>query len=339
MAATETKVAVNEGEEQIEPLICKNYALKVSIHCEGCKRKVKKILQSIDGVYSINIDLKKQKVMVMGNVDSKTLIKKLTKAGKHAELWPEKSDSKKKKQGKSENKEKQSDPESREDSSQVSDEDEKGGVKVVVQDTAKNGEGGIPIKNSEGCGSAAGKSGVQFQALRPEVKQVVTISAGNEPPTPGYNENEARNESSGGGSKKKKKKKKKGQKGNNSGAEGGERSGNAPANQGRVQVLEAVSNIPSQANQNPPGHHIGHQYPPHYQYAPLAYGVNHHAAYPNSYSTAYYNSKGSYSYAHMHPSDEKGLEPPLYDSQPYKLQPSDSFAFLSDENPNGCAVM
>ena len=45
----------------------------------------------------MNIDLKKQKVVVTGNVDIKLLIKKLTKAGRHAEIWPEKPDSKKKK--------------------------------------------------------------------------------------------------------------------------------------------------------------------------------------------------------------------------------------------------
>ncbi|XP_028784418.1 heavy metal-associated isoprenylated plant protein 36 [Neltuma alba] len=303
MAATETKVVeVKEVDEQIE-LKCKTYVLKVSIHCEGCKRKVKKILQSIDGVYDINIDLRKQKVTVKGNVDGKTLIKKLTKSGKHAELWPEKSASKKKKQGKSENQEKQNNPESREDSNQ--DDDEREG-------------------------------GVQFQEPITEVKQVVTVSGGNQPPLPGGNENEAGNERSDGGKKKKKKKKKKG---NNSGTGGGERSGDAPANQGQVQVLEAVP-IPSTGNQNLPGHDIGHHYPPHHYHAPPAYTGNCHTTYAgNSYSTANYNPKGSYSCAHVHPSDETGMEPSPYDSEPYTLRPSDSFEFLSDDNPNGCAVM
>nr|GMD63416.1 heavy metal-associated isoprenylated plant protein 33-like [Ipomoea batatas] len=61
--------------------------LKVNIHCEGCKNKVKKILQRIEGVYTINIDSEWGKVTVSGNVDSATLIKKLVKKGKHAELW------------------------------------------------------------------------------------------------------------------------------------------------------------------------------------------------------------------------------------------------------------
>lgn len=39
------------------------------------------------GVYNVNIDAEKQQVMVIGSVDSATLIKKLVRHGKHAELW------------------------------------------------------------------------------------------------------------------------------------------------------------------------------------------------------------------------------------------------------------
>lgn len=61
--------------------------LKVDIHCEGCKDKVKKKLQKIDGVYTVKIDSEQGKVAVTGNIDAATLIKKLAKSGKHAELW------------------------------------------------------------------------------------------------------------------------------------------------------------------------------------------------------------------------------------------------------------
>lgn len=61
--------------------------LKVNIHCDGCKQKVKKILQKIDGVYTTQIDSELGKVTVSGNVDPGTLIKKLAKSGKHAEIW------------------------------------------------------------------------------------------------------------------------------------------------------------------------------------------------------------------------------------------------------------
>ncbi|CAK9160109.1 unnamed protein product [Ilex paraguariensis] len=61
--------------------------LRVNIHCGGCKQKVKKKLQKIEGVYSASIDVDQGKVTVTGNVDPATLIKKLIKSGKHAELW------------------------------------------------------------------------------------------------------------------------------------------------------------------------------------------------------------------------------------------------------------
>ncbi|KAL3525509.1 hypothetical protein ACH5RR_013881 [Cinchona calisaya] len=63
------------------------HVLKVQIHCDGCARKVKKLLKRIEGVYLVSIDTEEQKVKVSGTVDCATLIRKLTKSGKHAELW------------------------------------------------------------------------------------------------------------------------------------------------------------------------------------------------------------------------------------------------------------
>ncbi|KAF7817915.1 heavy metal-associated isoprenylated plant protein 35 [Senna tora] len=333
--------------------MCKTCVLKVSIHCEGCKRKVKKVLQSIDGVYNINIDLRQQKVVVTGNVESESLIKKLIKTGKHAELWPEKGDSKKKKQAKSENKEqKQNEPESNE-----SENTEKETVKVVVQDTPNpttEASGVNVIKVTEAPATA--KVGtVQFQ----EPKQTVILPPGGNPSPVSEkkvsiavqvgNENEAGIEKSGSGSGSGgKKKKKKGQKGNNSGNEGGEHSGDhAPAGTGSANPAHAPLPIPNPANQSPPRHHsIYHQYPPHYYSSPPpVYTVSHHTAYPSSsYSAAYYTSPQPYSYAHVHHQHYPGLgsemEPPPYDSGSYASHPSDSsFEFFSDENPNGCSIM
>jgi hypothetical protein len=48
---------------------------------------VTSLLYLIAGVYSVAIDVDNQKVSVTGDVDSDTLIKKLTRGGKHAELW------------------------------------------------------------------------------------------------------------------------------------------------------------------------------------------------------------------------------------------------------------
>ncbi|XP_073128648.1 uncharacterized protein [Henckelia pumila] len=64
--------------------------LKVHIHCQGCMQKVKKLLRKVEGVYEVKIDAEEQKVTVLGNVDAETLIKSLVKSGKHAEIWPQK---------------------------------------------------------------------------------------------------------------------------------------------------------------------------------------------------------------------------------------------------------
>ncbi|CAL9154145.1 unnamed protein product, partial [Musa hybrid cultivar] len=61
--------------------------LKVNICCDGCQKKVKKLLQKIEGVYTTTIDAEERKVTVTGNVDPAVLITKLRKAGKHARLW------------------------------------------------------------------------------------------------------------------------------------------------------------------------------------------------------------------------------------------------------------
>ncbi|RYR13195.1 hypothetical protein Ahy_B04g070309 [Arachis hypogaea] len=71
------------------PLKYQTWFLKVSIHCDGCTRKVKKVLQSIDGVFTTIIDQQQQKVTVTGSVTVETLLSKLLRAGKHAEIWPE----------------------------------------------------------------------------------------------------------------------------------------------------------------------------------------------------------------------------------------------------------
>ncbi|KAK4772172.1 hypothetical protein SAY86_013947 [Trapa natans] len=65
----------------------KRIELKVTVDCcDGCKRKVKKLLQSIEGVLKVEIDPVNPKVTVFGNVEPPVLVKKLAKAGKQADL-------------------------------------------------------------------------------------------------------------------------------------------------------------------------------------------------------------------------------------------------------------
>ncbi|CAD5191559.1 unnamed protein product [Musa acuminata subsp. malaccensis] len=80
---------MNKSEE-FKLLKIQTVILKVHIHCDGCKQQVKKLLQRIEGVYTVSIDAEHQKVTVSGDVDSNTLIKKLARSGKHAEVWPQK---------------------------------------------------------------------------------------------------------------------------------------------------------------------------------------------------------------------------------------------------------
>ncbi|KAM2496608.1 hypothetical protein COP2_037417 [Malus domestica] len=68
------------------------HVLKVHVNCEGCEQKVKKILRKIQGVYSVNVEAEEEKITVIGNVEFATLIRKLARAGKHAEPWSPSSD-------------------------------------------------------------------------------------------------------------------------------------------------------------------------------------------------------------------------------------------------------
>ncbi|KAK9093317.1 hypothetical protein Syun_028228 [Stephania yunnanensis] len=79
------------GEIVMQYNTSRSCVLKVNIHYDGCKQDVKKLLQRIEGVYTMNIDKNQQKVSVTGSVDANTLIKKLVRLGKHAELWSQKS--------------------------------------------------------------------------------------------------------------------------------------------------------------------------------------------------------------------------------------------------------
>ncbi|WOL11491.1 hypothetical protein Cni_G20254 [Canna indica] len=64
----------------------KRIELRVSVNCcEGCNRKVLKAL-SIKGVLRVEIHSDESRVAVIGNVDGKILIKRLSKVGKGAEI-------------------------------------------------------------------------------------------------------------------------------------------------------------------------------------------------------------------------------------------------------------
>lgn len=261
-------MATTPVEEPTQPLKYQTWVLKVSIHCEGCKRKVKKVLQSIEGVYTTAIDSQQQKVTVTGNIDAETLIKKLVKTGKHAEKWPEKPTGKEKKSDK-----KEKDSESSENSSDEED------------NTADNVVGKLP---------AAGKNGgaaVKFVELQPE-------SSGEKPPAFEQIKGAVLQSGGGQGGKKKKKKKKKGGKCTNNGSgpapNGGQAStGPGTPTMGPTQVLDRVDLSPTVQ--------YTYQYPP--SYAPQqVYVVSYNASHPSANAgPAYYIPPSPYTYDYTEP--------------------------------------
>ncbi|CAN1784143.1 Heavy metal-associated isoprenylated plant protein 35 [Linum perenne] len=334
--------------EQPEPALkYKTWVLRVSVHCEGCKRKVKKILNNIDGVYMTDIDLRQQKVTVIGSVDGETLVRKLVKMGKHAELWPEpKSEEKKKKKKKKKQKEKEEEEEEEEDS----DGDEGGETDAGKAEAQGGGDAGGGNGAAVSAGGGA-RVGVQFKEGKVEMMGFPFPPAGN-PPTVVVG-GEATGGGGGGAKKKKKKKRKSHGNGNvnvNGGEVGEQKPNDGPAPTGTQYPPPGHGGQPQvqsgygPANGSPPRQHP-YQFPPQNQYhAPPVYAVSYNTANPPavSHSTASsYYAAPQYSYAYVHPGNRE-LSPPSDGGESYSVyssRPSDSFEIFSDENPNACSVM
>ncbi|KAL5219081.1 hypothetical protein ABZP36_019765 [Zizania latifolia] len=69
------------------PAVAQTVVLRVSIDCMGCKKKVRKVLRSIEGVHDVKVDAAMHKVTVTGTVDGDTLVRRLYKSGKQAVPW------------------------------------------------------------------------------------------------------------------------------------------------------------------------------------------------------------------------------------------------------------
>ncbi|KAI3756121.1 hypothetical protein L1987_55935 [Smallanthus sonchifolius] len=200
-------------EPNTPTLIYKTWVLKVSIHCVGCKRKVKKVLQTIEGVYTIDIDSKQHKVTVVGNVEVDVLVKKLIKTGKHAEKWPETPTKKEKNTPAGENKDK---------SESSSDE----------EDNNNNNNNNNPPTENGNTPSKTGGPSVKFAGV-PE-NNLVQVSG------------QMGGGGGGGGGKKKKKKKKKGKTSSGAQASGG------PADTGMVAPDAGTTQVVEQVHLSPP---------------------------------------------------------------------------------------
>lgn len=280
--------------------------MKVSIHCVGCWRKVKKILKSIDGVYTATID-QQQKVTVTGNIDAETLIKKLIKSGKHAEMWPEKPTGKDKKSDKAKTNQGEKNPNGNENSSDDDEEEEdsKENAGAMKVNSPKNGGATVTLF---GCSPENHPVGEKA----PAVDQKCGENSGGA----------GAEQKSGGGGAAKKKKKKKGRKGNNANPVVTFNGGVISTGTGTHTVSGPIQ-VPDQINVSPtiqyPLSHAGQQ----------MYVVSYNAAHPTSTNAGptYYIPPSPYTY------DEREISP-------VRSRPLDSsFEMLSDENPHGCYIM
>ncbi|XP_062232629.1 protein SODIUM POTASSIUM ROOT DEFECTIVE 2-like [Phragmites australis] len=64
----------------------KTVELRVSMHCNGCARKVQKHISKMEGVTSFEVDLESKKVVVMGDVTPFEVLQSVSKV-KFAQLW------------------------------------------------------------------------------------------------------------------------------------------------------------------------------------------------------------------------------------------------------------
>eukprot|EP00850_Spirogloea_muscicola_P002197 SM000008S22286 [mRNA] locus=s8:832162:832968:- [translate_table: standard] len=55
--------------------------------CEGCVGAVKRVLGKLDGVQSYDVNLKEQKVTVVGDVEPQAVLEKVAKTGKATSFW------------------------------------------------------------------------------------------------------------------------------------------------------------------------------------------------------------------------------------------------------------
>ncbi|CAA0827717.1 Heavy metal-associated isoprenylated plant protein 26 [Striga hermonthica] len=63
--------------------------IKIKIDCEGCERKVRRSVEGMKGVTSIEVTPKQNKLTVVGYVDPDKVVARVAhRTGKKAELWP-----------------------------------------------------------------------------------------------------------------------------------------------------------------------------------------------------------------------------------------------------------
>ncbi|KAG0589571.1 hypothetical protein M758_1G028600 [Ceratodon purpureus] len=61
--------------------------LKVAMSCQGCVGAVKRAIGKLEGVESYDIDIKEQKVTVVGNLKPEVVLERVSKTGKATSFW------------------------------------------------------------------------------------------------------------------------------------------------------------------------------------------------------------------------------------------------------------
>lgn len=258
-----------------------------------------------EGVFTTTIDPQQHKVTVTGSVGVETLLRKLVRAGKHAEIWPENLDGNVKSSGKAKKK--------------------KNGERVTERlenhsDENKGTESAVNCNDSESKKSSNPKAGDTSPEKPP---------AGNMGPP--EEEKGGQSEGGGGGSGKKKKKKK-GQSGGNGSNGSSSATNSVPAHTGS-QFQNHVGQQMGQMNLSPT-RQLSYSYPE-TGYPPMVYVA---ATYNRLFPMGRMGSSPSY-YVPPSPYMCAGLDQDTYYQLPFQSTPLISFEIFSDENANGCHIM
>ncbi|KDD72288.1 hypothetical protein H632_c3575p0 [Helicosporidium sp. ATCC 50920] len=61
--------------------------LRVDMACQGCAGAVRRVLEQLEGVESVDIDVAEKSVVVTGSASPDAVLAAASKAGKKTEFW------------------------------------------------------------------------------------------------------------------------------------------------------------------------------------------------------------------------------------------------------------
>ncbi|KAK7308725.1 hypothetical protein VNO77_42351 [Canavalia gladiata] len=78
--------ACSKPKEKLTPKQTVN--IRVKMDCEACVRKVTNAVEGLEGVESVDVNKKLQRVTVNGHVDINEVLEEVKSTGKTADVWP-----------------------------------------------------------------------------------------------------------------------------------------------------------------------------------------------------------------------------------------------------------